>query len=112
MFNEDWYSDSQCNELIKLVKLVENIEGEIIEIGCWEGKSTINIANTCYPQKLICNDTWLGNVEESKITGIKHITEIILQERDVLNIFIQNMDLLTKGNYKIVKRDCMNIITL
>jgi predicted O-methyltransferase YrrM len=107
MFNENWYSDSQCNELIKLLKIVENIEGQIIEIGCWEGKSTINIANTCYPQKLICNDTWLGNIEESKCSGIKHITEIILEQRDVYNIFINNMNISTKGNYEIVKRDCI-----
>jgi hypothetical protein len=57
MFSENWYSDSQCEELKKLVVKVKDLSGVIIEIGCWEGKSTINIATTCYPENLICNDT-------------------------------------------------------
>jgi hypothetical protein len=107
MFNEDWYSNMQCSNLRMLVKQVDNIDGNVIEIGCWEGKSTINIANECYPSNVICNDTWLGNVEESKLTGIKHVTEIILENRDVYSIFISNMNKLTKKNYEIVKEDCI-----
>lgn len=107
MFNEDWYSGNQCVELIKLVRQVSHLNGEVIEIGCWEGKSTICIANNCYPSNVICNDTWLGNVEESKLTGIKHITEIILETRDVYSIFIKNMDFFTKKNYSVVKEDCL-----
>jgi len=107
MFNEDWYSNSQCKDLVDLVSFVSNLDGAVIEIGCWEGKSTINIANTCYPSTLICNDTWLGNVEESKVTGSKHITEIILENRNVYNIFINNMNNLTKKNYTVVKEDCL-----
>ena len=82
MFNEDWYSAKQCADLINLVNQVSHLNGAVIEIGCWEGKSAMCIANACYPTNLICNDTWLGNVEESKTTGIKHITEIILEKRD------------------------------
>jgi len=107
MFNEDWYSADQCNNLIKLIISVNEIKGSVIEIGCWEGKSTICIANACYPDNLICNDTWLGNVEESKLTGKIHITELILKERDVYTIFVNNMNLLTQKNYTIVKRDCI-----
>lgn len=107
MFNEDWYPDSQINNLEVLVKKISNISGSIIEVGCWEGKSTKTIANSCYPETLICNDTWLGNVEESKITGQIHITELILKKRDVYSIFIENMNILTKGNYTVVKRDCI-----
>ena len=72
MFNEDWYSQDQCNNLIELVKSVNNLPGVVIEVGCWEGKSTVSIANSCYPDNVICNDTWLGNVSESNLTGIKH----------------------------------------
>jgi len=107
MFNEDWYSQEQCNNLIGLVKMVSHLQGAVIEIGCWEGKSTINIANECYPNNIICNDTWLGNVEESKVTGIKHITEILLENRDVYSIFINNMNNNTKKNYTVVKEDCL-----
>jgi hypothetical protein len=107
MFNENWYSDSQIYNLISLVKQISDIKGDIIEIGCWEGKSTISLANYCYPETLICNDTWLGNVQESIISGSEHITEKILKVRDVYSIFIQNMNINTKGNYKVVKRDCI-----
>ena len=80
MFNENWYSSQQLTDVSNLLKKVNDIDGKIIEIGCWEGKSTICLANTCFPEILICNDTWLGNVQESLITGKLHITEIILKQ--------------------------------
>jgi len=107
MFNENWYPEKQIYDLVTLVKQVKDISGSIIEIGCWEGKSTINLANNCFPETLICNDTWLGNVQESAVTGITHETEVILKERDVYNIFINNMNFNTNRNYKIVKEDCI-----
>ena len=107
MFNENWYSEEQCVELKKLVDSVKELSGNIIEIGCWEGKSASHIANTCYPEVLVCNDTWLGNVAESEMTGIIHPTEQILRERDVFSCFINNMNSLTKGNYTVVKKDCI-----
>jgi hypothetical protein len=107
MFHENWYLDSQINNLINLLRQVRNIEGSVIEIGCWEGKSTISLANGCFPETLICNDTWLGNIQESIITGTIHPTELILKERDVYSIFINNMDNNTKKNYTVVKQDCI-----
>ena len=110
MFNEDWYSQNQCIELSKLVEKVKNIKGSIIEIGCWEGKSTTYIANTCYPENVICNDTWKGNIDESIITGIKHDSVALAEKRDVYSIFINNMKSLTKSNYIIKKQDCHDFI--
>ena len=78
MFNEEWYCNAQMVNLNNLLDKVKGIDGRIIEIGCWEGRSTMNLANRCFPENLICNDTWLGNVAESKITGVTHITEEIL----------------------------------
>ena len=107
MFNENWYSEDQAFFLQRLIQNVKNIDGSIIEIGCWEGKSTSYIAKACYPESVICNDTWLGNVAESQLTGITHVTEIILKNRDVYSIFLNNMNNLTKGNYTVVKQDCL-----
>jgi hypothetical protein len=45
MFNEDWYSSKQIADLMLLVEKTKDLSGNLIEIGCWEGKSTINIAN-------------------------------------------------------------------
>jgi len=108
VFNENWYEDEQLLNLKSLAEQVKDLKGSIIEIGCWEGKSTHMLANSVYPEILICNDTWLGNQEETKVTGQQHITEQILNVRgDVYNNFIENMDNLTKKNYKIVKEDCL-----
>ena len=49
----------------------------------------------------------MGNTEESKITGHTHITEIILKERNVYDIFVNNMNNHTLKNYTIVKKDCI-----
>ena len=63
-FNEKWYSDKQAFFLQDLIHSVSHLNGTIIEIGCWEGFSTYHIANACFPEILICNDTWKGNVDE------------------------------------------------
>ena len=36
MFHENWYSDNQIIDLINLVKKVKNLDGKVIEIGCWD----------------------------------------------------------------------------
>ena len=105
-FNENWYSDNQCNDLAELVKKVKTLNGSVIEIGCWEGKSTHHIANEIYPEVMICNDHWLGNIDESLCIGTTHCSELIAKERDVYEVFIQNMNSLTQGNYKVIKEDC------
>lgn len=108
VFNENWYSDNQINDLISLVKQIKHLDGNIIEIGCWEGKSTCALANSVYPETLLCNDTWLGNLLESEITGKVHRSVEIVKERDVYEIFLDNMNTLTKKNYTVIKDDCLN----
>jgi len=110
MFHENWYSDKQCNNLKNLLKKVKGLSGDIIEIGCWEGKSTVQLANVCFPEVLIVNDTFLGNIDESIITGITHPSELILKERDIESIFKSNMKQLTKGNYNLIKKDCFDFL--
>jgi Methyltransferase domain len=107
MFNENWYPESQLVDLCGLISRVKDLQGSIIEVGCWEGRSTTRLAVACYPETLICNDTWLGNVQESVITGYVHPTEQIVKSRDVYSIFISNMDSTTKRNYTVVKKDCL-----
>jgi predicted O-methyltransferase YrrM len=107
MFNEDWYSNNQALLLQKFIREVKGKDGSIIEIGCWEGKSTSYIANECYPESVICNDTWLGNVQESIVTGQLQPSEIIAKTRDVYQNFLNNMNTLTRGNYSVVKQDCI-----
>lgn len=110
-FHEDWYSNDQLQALSLLYKLVQRLEGAVIEIGCWEGKSTITLANACYPEQLICNDTWLGNVAEAAVTGSSHPSVEIVAQRDVYAQFMKNMTAATRGNYRVVRRDCNEWLT-
>lgn len=107
IINQDWYSNNQCNKLTELYKEVKDLSGLIIENGCWEGKSTMALANACYPEELLCNDTWEGNIEEAKVSGVEHPTVILVKTQNVYENFIKNMDLFTKKNYKVVKQDCL-----
>lgn len=107
-FHEDWYSNDQCSNVAYLIKQTTQLTGMNIEIGCWEGKSTIALANACYPEIIYCNDTWEGNVAEAQVAGYEeHPTTTILKTRDVYKTFQDNMTTETKGNYVIVKRDCL-----
>lgn len=102
-FNEDWYSDGQCNDLVTWFTKTKGLSGMNIEIGCWEGKSTIALANAAFPEEIICCDTWMGNIAESET----HITVQILNSRNVFKQFVENMTEATKGNYTVVKQDCL-----
>jgi|688.fasta_scaffold25618_9 hypothetical protein len=106
-FNEKWYSEQQSLDLCKLAESVINLQGDFIEIGCWEGRSTHKLTNTIYPQILLCNDTWEGNAAESEVTGVRCISQSILESRDVFTQFQLNMKELTQGNFSIIKQDCL-----
>uniref|UniRef100_A0A6C0BHP9 Methyltransferase n=1 Tax=viral metagenome TaxID=1070528 RepID=A0A6C0BHP9_9ZZZZ len=107
MFTEDWYPNDQIINLVNLLQKTTDLSGAIIEIGCWEGKSTTYLAKGAYPETVICNDTWLGNVAESQISGQEHITEKLLRERDVYKCFLENMKKETQNNFLVVKEDCL-----
>jgi predicted O-methyltransferase YrrM len=107
-FTENWYHDDQLAALIEQVKRA-NKDGLFIEIGCWEGRSTIAIANALSEGvTLCCVDSWQGNTDEYP----EHATVHILQERDVYTTFCENMRTQTKGNYKIYKMDWRNFVSL
>jgi hypothetical protein len=107
MFNENWYSDKQIEVLIKTIKKnILKLEGSIVEIGCWEGKSTIAIANTCYPEILEAVDTWKGNYDEDP----NHPSVILAQKRDVFSEFNKNISKFTKGNVRAIQQDCFEYL--
>ena len=106
MFNENWYSDDQLANLVKLYDAARPLSGSIIEIGCWEGKSTVGLANTCFPEILVAVDSWAGNTAEED----NHLTVQILKERDVFQTFQNNINTLTKGNVSIQKSDCFDFL--
>lgn len=89
-FNEPWYDDSSQQVLADLARSVAELDGTIIEIGCWEGRSTCLLANVCHPEPVEAVDTWAGSPDEPCFEWAKH--------RDVYAAFQANIAELTRGN--------------
>lgn len=87
-FNEYWISNFQLQQLWQTYSSrCSNLNGIIVEIGCWEGRSTITLAKAAYPEIVHAVDTWKGNIGE----GENHTTIEILKDRDVFAQFMKNI---------------------
>jgi len=90
-FHEEWYPDGQLAELGRLLHgtLEARIPGTFVEIGCWEGRSTVALARILEGtgHRLHAVDWWLGNIDE----GDGHATVSALAERDVFATFSANV---------------------
>ena len=102
LFTEGMTTEKQLNVLENACRDVRHIKGEVIEIGCWEGKSTIRIANTLPTDKVLAVDTWKGNFNEDP----NHETVVAAKKRDVYSRFRENIQAGTKGNVIPIKMDC------
>lgn len=68
-------------------------EGACVEIGCWEGRSAVAVAQVIAPRILHCVDHWQGNIDEGDGESVA-----AAKDRDVYADFSYNIDLLTSGN--------------
>jgi len=102
VFHENWYSGEQLALLIEAYELAPEVEATLLEIGCWEGRSTVAIAKACQPDTLFAIDTWLGNQDEHP----QHVSVQLARQRDVFATFLQNVQNLTDGNVIPVRQDC------
>lgn len=89
-FTENWMPPQSQTALHGLVERVKRVDGLIIEIGSWEGLSSIAIANAAHPRQVECCDTWEGSPGE--------ISASLAAERDVHATWRANVDELTQGN--------------
>jgi hypothetical protein len=105
-FHENWYTDEQVLQAVAAIGRVRRLKGAIVEIGCWEGKSTIGLANACFPETLLAVDTWAGNADEHP----DHPTVQLAKQRDVFAQFLSNVELQTLGNVEPVRRDCHDFL--
>jgi predicted O-methyltransferase YrrM len=106
VFHEPWISEQQVEFISRLIEQTRGIPGCNVEIGCWEGKSTVALANACFPERIIAVDSWAGNLSE----GEGHATIALLKQRDVFGTFCRNIQELTKGNVEIVRSDCFDFL--
>lgn len=91
-FREEWFGIPSQKALVRLARRVRNLEGRVVEIGCWEGRSTVALANAIWPADVDAVDTFQGSPGE--------ISADLAAERDVLATFRANVADLTRGNVK------------
>lgn len=91
-FHEDWYSGGQALYVGQLARQAP--EGAMVEIGCWEGRSSVVLAQMIAPRVLHCVDHWQGNLDEDP----NHESAQIAAGRDVKTTFANNMERCTTGN--------------
>lgn len=101
-FHEDWYPPEQLLRLSGLCDSVRALSGAVMEIGCWEGRSTVAMAHACHPETIWAIDTWRGNEDENP----NHVSVQLARQRDVHRQFAQNIAELTGGNVRAVQQDC------
>lgn len=106
-FHEDWYGQEQAAFLDYLIRNYTPPDGEVVEIGCWEGRSTVALAQSAYPRTVHAVDHWRGNVDEHA----DHPATVAARERNVLDTFQYHMNTLTEGNVVLHINDWREWIT-
>lgn len=96
-FTEEWFGEASQRALAGLAEVVSGVPGHVIEIGAWEGRSTVALANALHPRPLITIDTWDGSHGE--------ISSELAAERDVFAQWQVNVDELTQGNVTAIRKD-------
>lgn len=82
------------------MSLVTAPAGDIIEVGCWEGMSTMHIARHFRPEVIHCVDHWLGDLTDPGSTVTAKAAA-----RDVFRDFQENMQAADATNYEVHRRD-------
>jgi hypothetical protein len=93
VFHENWFPREKAEATLAAAELAPR-EGDCIEVGCWEGRSTVLLANALYPRTLHVIDHFEGDATRPD----SHLTTTA-RERDVQAVFVNNMESLTRGNY-------------
>lgn len=91
-FTEEWFSVASQRSVSSLVRSTRGLPGRVVEVGCWEGRSTVAIAHAAFPDIVHAVDTWAGSPDEIS-------AELAASEgRDVFATFTDNIAQLTRGN--------------
>ena len=89
-YTEEWFSEESQQYLGGLGRSVKDVPGLILEIGAWEGRATVALANAIAPRDMHSVDTWNGSPGE--------ISADLAAQRDVFATWSDNVATLTKGN--------------
>lgn len=91
-FTEQWFNEQSQQVLSDLAVSVAGIPGQIVEIGAWEGRSTVALANAIHPRVIDSVDTWRGSPNE--------ISAQLASHRDVFARWQLNVQTFTRGNVR------------
>jgi hypothetical protein len=100
-YDEEWMSQPQINVLAALAQSTGLLDGSAVEIGTWQGRSAIPIANAIRPRILHVVDHWEGDGPESVAAGQAIRPELVA--RDNYRIFLDNIAEGTLGNVHVWK---------
>jgi hypothetical protein len=102
-FREEWFPWQSCDALAGFGHQVRALQGAVVEVGCWEGRSTCALARAVYPDKVHAVDTWQGSPGELS-------AELAAEPgRDVYLTFLDNVARYTKGNVEIHVADWRDV---
>lgn len=89
-FHEDWFSIESQATVADLAASTVGLDGLVVEVGSWEGRSTIALADAVAPAVVHAVDTWVGcgSDDSGKIAA----------GRDVFATFELNIAERTAGN--------------
>lgn len=82
-FGEMWFGRESQAVLADLYQKVAHLDGNLVEVGCWTGRSTVALAKACTPAVVHAVDTWQGSPGE--------ISAELAAERDVYAQFCRNV---------------------
>src|SRR2546425_9597933 len=63
VFHENWFPAKKAAATLAATELAPP-EGDCIEVGCWEGRSTVLLANALYPRTLHVIDHFEGDLTD------------------------------------------------
>ena len=92
-FHEAWFSTQSQKALTRLARRTGSLSGRVVEVGCWEGRSTCALAHAVWPACVDAVDTWQGSPGE--------ISRDLAEQRDVYATFTENIADLTRGNVNV-----------
>lgn len=89
-YTEEWFSPQSQRALAWLARSTTGVVGDVVEVGCWQGRSTVALARAVAPDTVHAVDTWQGSPGE--------ISADLAAERNILHSFLENIAELTSGN--------------
>lgn len=96
-FNETWFNENAQAVIAELACSVADVDGLVVEIGSWEGRSTVALANAINPRMLHAVDTWQGSPSD--------VSAELAAQRDVFATWQLNVNVMTAGNVECHRMD-------